>query len=164
MRPVSAEITIDAPRERVYALLADLSLRLSFTDHFIDSYHLLRIDAIGVGAGARYQLPAAKAYFDTVIDEAEPPHRIVERGRGGRLNRVPVVTEWCLAETAGRSGCELSVTFWTEPSHPFDRLQDLRSSERKVQRGWRRALERVREIAEQTAPPERLALAGADRI
>ena len=42
MGPVSATTAIDAPRERVYALLVDLAFRPAFTDHFIDEFRLER--------------------------------------------------------------------------------------------------------------------------
>lgn len=164
MGPVSAEIAIDAPRERVFALLEDLSVRPSFTDHFIKRFHLLRTDPVGPGAGARCYAPAAGGWFDCVIQDHEAPHRIVERGHGGRFNRVPVITEWRLAELPGTSGCEVTVTFWTDPSHPFDRLQELRRSERKLAREWRKALQRLRALAEDEAPVERVQIAGASRI
>lgn len=164
MRPVSARLSIDAPRERVFELLLDLSVRPSFTDHFIEQFHLLRIEPVGVGAGARFQIKDAGGWLDSVIEEVEPPHRILERGRGGRLNRVPTVTEWRLTDAPGPSGCEVEVTFWTEPSHPFDRLRDARNSERRLSRGWRRALERLRALAEEGAAPQRVSVAGGDRI
>lgn len=164
MGPVSAEISIDAPRERVFAILSDLSTRPSFTDHFIDGYHLLRVEPVGVGAGARFRCEHAGGWLDSVIVEADAPHRLVERGRGGRLNRVPNVTEWVLKEAPATAGCEVRVTFWTEPTHPFDRLRDMRNSERRLARGWRRALRRLRELCEEGEEPERLAVAGADRV
>ena len=61
MGPVSAEIEIDVPRERVFAALADLAARPSFTDHFLSGFHLTRIDSAGVGAGARFRVEAAAA-------------------------------------------------------------------------------------------------------
>jgi hypothetical protein len=99
-----------------------------------------------------------------VIAEIEPPHRIVERGRGGRLNRVPNVTEWILTDAPGPSGCEVSVTFWTEPSLPFDRLRDARNSQRRLARHLKRALERLRDLAETGAEPTRVTVAGGDRL
>ena len=164
MRPVSAEAAIDAPRAAVFELLGDLSVRPAFTDHFIHSYRLLRIESVGVGAGARFECPAAGGWMDSIIAEADVPHRLVERGRGGRLNRVPNVTEWLLADVPGTGGCEVRVTFTTEPQHPFDRLRDRRISERKLTREWRTALRRLREIAETGQEPRRVAVAGADRI
>jgi uncharacterized protein YndB with AHSA1/START domain len=164
MRPVSAEAAIDAPRERVFELLNDLSVRPSFTDHFISSYRLLRIEPAGVDAGARFECELAGGWMDSVIVESEAPHRLVERGRGGRLNRVPNVTEWLLTDTPGTAGCEVRVTFTTTPQGFFDRLRDRRISERKLARAWRTALRRLREVAEAGEEPRRVAVAGADRI
>lgn len=164
MGPVSAEIAIDAPRERVFDLLADLAARPSFTDHFVRSYRLLRIEPVGVGAGARFECPRAGGWMDSVIAEAERPHRLLERGRGGRLNRVPNTTEWLLVDGPAGAGCEVRVTFATEPAGILDRLRELRLSERKLAREWRRALRRLRELAEAGEAPPRLAVAGADRL
>lgn len=163
MGPVSEQIVIDAPRERVFDLLIDLSLRPSFCDHFLDEYRLLRIDPVGVGAGARFRLRAAGGHFDSVVTEAERPHRILERGRGGRLNRVPCTTEWLLADLPGER-TELRVTFLTEPSHPLDRLTDVFRSQRRLAREWREALRRLRQLVEEERRVERLEVAGASRI
>ena len=163
MRPVSARLPIDATREHVFGLLEDLSARPSFTDHFVERFQLLREQPVGVGAGARFHMDHAGGWMDSVIIESEAPHRLVERGHGGRLNRVPNVTEWTLIDTPGPTGCEVEVTFWTEPSRPFDRLRDARNSERRLGRGLRRALERLREVAESEGQPERIAIAGGDR-
>ncbi len=164
MRPVSARLFIDAPREQVFDLLLDLSARPAFMGHFVEQYQLLRENPVGVGAGARFRVAEAGGFLDSVIAEIDRPHRIVERGHGGRLNRVPNVTEWLLTEAPGPSGCELSVTFWTEPSMPFDRLRDARNSERRLARHLRRALERLRDLAETGAEPERISVAGGDRL
>ena len=101
MGPVSAKTTIDVPREQVFGLLSDLADRASFTDHFIDE---LRASANRVG-GSRAALrfrdrPIAGFWMETVIAEIDAPHRLVERGRGGRLDRVPVSTVWELADGA----------------------------------------------------------------
>jgi uncharacterized protein YndB with AHSA1/START domain len=163
MRPVSARIYIDAPRERVFDLLCDLAARPAFMDHLAEGFQLLREQPVGVGAGARFRIDAAGGWLDSIIAESEPPHRLVERGHGGRLNRVPNVTEWTLTDAPGRAGCEVEVTFWTEPTLPFDRLRDARNSGRRLGRGLRRALDRLRSLAEDGTEPERVTIAGGDR-
>ena len=162
MGPVSAKIPIDSPREAVFEILLDLSARPAFTDHFMGSYHLLRIEPVGHGAGARFHLRDG-GWVDSIIDEVDAPHRLVERGRGGYLNRVPNVTEWLLAD-AGPDGCEVTLTFWTEPVHALDKMRDIKASERRLGKGLKKALERLRDLAESGVPPERIAVAGADRL
>jgi hypothetical protein len=164
MRPVTARNTIDASRDDVFALLEDLSIRPSFGDHFLESFQLLREQPVGVGAGARFRIAAAGGWMDSIIVESDRPHRLVERGRGGTLNRVPNVTEWLLTDAPGPSGCEVAVTFWTEPTLVADRLRDLRNSERRLGRDLRRALERLRTLAEGDSTPTRVTIAGGDRL
>jgi hypothetical protein len=165
MRPVSATITIDSPRERVYDLLSDLSLRPSFTDHFLCEYRLQRVDPVGPGAGARFRLCDSGAWMDTTIGgDSERPHLLREHGLGGPWNRVPVFTVWELAEGPARSDCQVTVTFWTEPKSIFDKLRELVGGSGHLRRSWARALTRLRAVAEGEAPAERVRIAGADRV
>jgi uncharacterized protein YndB with AHSA1/START domain len=165
MRPVSATISIDAPRERVFDLLSDLAIRPAFTDHFLTDYRLGRVDPVGPGAAARFRLRESGAWLDTVIDEASRrPHLLREHGRGGRSNRVPAFTVWELAEGPGEGTSELTVTFWTEPANPLDKARELFGASRFFRRDWQRALGRLREIAESERPAERIEVAGGDRL
>ncbi len=148
MGPVNAEIEIDVPRERAYDFLADLSNRPSFTDHFITGFHLSRIESTGIGAGARFELEPISTWMDTVIEELEPPHRISERGRGGRVNRTSFRTAWELSEAA--SGMtSVRVVFWSEPVHVFDRVREVFGARSmRIRRQWEEALRRLRELLE----------------
>jgi uncharacterized protein YndB with AHSA1/START domain len=165
MGPVSAEIEIDAPREQVFATLADLAARPFFTDHFLTDFHLTRIDGGGVGAGARFRVdaPLRKVWMDTAIVALEEPFRVVEAGRGGRGNRVPNHTVWELTEGPGGL-TKVHVSHWTEP-RPGDRLLELLSAGSFWQgRGWRAALRRLRDNLESDRPAsERIAVAGGNR-
>lgn len=165
MGPVSAEIEVDAPRERVFEAIADLSLRPSFTDHFLTGFHLTRLDSRGIGAGARYRIvsPLRSAWADSAIAELEAPHRLVERGRCGRGNRIPSTIAWELTEASG-SLTRVRVSHWTEPSNPLDRaVEILASNSLWEQRGWREALRRLRDLLESgQAAPARLAVAGGN--
>jgi polyketide cyclase/dehydrase/lipid transport protein len=168
MGPVSATLPIDAPRERVHRLIGDLAFRPALTDHFIDEFRLERLDSAGVGAAARFRIRDRGLWVESVIAESEPPHRLVERGAGGRFNRRPVFCVWELVEAASRSGCEVRVTFVVEPASPFDRLADgaarLRGLEGWYRRQWSRALARLRPFAESDTEPPRLVVAGAERL
>jgi uncharacterized protein YndB with AHSA1/START domain len=164
MRPVSVSVAIDLPRERVFDFLSDLSARPAFTDHFLAEYRLERVDPVGVGAAARFRLRESGEWLDTVIEEAQRPHLIRERGHGGRWNRVPAVTVWELAPGPAPGSCEVTVTFWTEPSRPLDRLRELTGTATWFRRHWRRALTRLRDLLESERPIERVGVAGGDRL
>lgn len=149
MGPVSAETEIDLPREEVFAALGDLALRPSFSDHFVDGFRLTRIESSGIGAGARFRLRLAPRPFwaDTTIAELEPPHRIVERGRCGRVNRIPITTVWELTEGAG-SLTRVRVSQWTEPNRLDRALERLSGASMRLERDWGRALRRLRDLLE----------------
>jgi uncharacterized protein YndB with AHSA1/START domain len=165
MGPLSAETTIDAPRERVWEVVADLANRPAFCDHFQHEFRLQRLDSRGVGAAARFRVDAPRmgVWMETVIGEADEPHRLFESGRGGRLDRIPVFTVWELAPGAGTT-TEARVTFWTQPSHPLDRLRERLGASRWFRRQWSRSLERLKALAESGAPIERVGVAGADLL
>lgn len=166
MGPVSAEVEIDVPRRRAFGAIADLSLRPAFTDHFLEDFHLTRIESAGVGAGARFRIAVRprRVWADTTIVEADEPHRIVEHGRGGRGNRIPSTTLWELTEGPG-SLTRVRVSYWTEPSSPVDRRLELISAASiPYERRWREALRRLREQLESgELGAGRVALAGGNR-
>ncbi|HEX6782908.1 MAG TPA: SRPBCC domain-containing protein [Solirubrobacterales bacterium] len=165
MGPISTELEIDAPREEVFAALADLAARPSFTDHFLTDFHLTRLDAAGVGAGARFRAkgPLRSVWMDTTVVALEEPFRIVEEGRGGRSNRIPSHTVWELTEAPGGLTA-VRVSQWTEPG-AIDRGLELLSAGSLFQaRGWRQALRRLRDNLEAERPAaERIAIAGGNR-
>jgi uncharacterized protein YndB with AHSA1/START domain len=164
MNPISATATIDAPRERVFEFLCDLANRPSICDHFVGEFRLERLDSRGVGAAARFRSRRPRLWVETVIEEVVPPHGIHERGRAGRLGRIPVFTVWELVDGGTPRGCEVTVTFWTEPSHPSDRARELLGGARRWRRNWKRAVVRLRDAMESDRPVERVAVAGADRL
>jgi Activator of Hsp90 ATPase homolog 1-like protein len=166
MGPISAEVEVDAPREAAYALISDLARRPNFTDHFLTGFHLTRIDARGEGAGARFRVkaPLRSPWEDTTLVEMEEPFKIVERGAGGRSNRIPTHTVWEIEP--GRAGMtRLRVTHWTTPKEPIDKLVEALSFGAHFQRkGWKQAINRLRDILEAEGPGgERIAVAGGNR-
>src|SRR5687767_13590401 len=165
MGPVSASTMIDAPRERIFDFLSDLANRPAIASHFIDEFRLQRLDSAGVGAAARFRIRDRGLWMETVITEAERPHRIYERGAGGRWDRIPIFTVWELVEGPVSDTCQATVTFWTEPSHPIDRLRDMAPGvERWYRRQWSKALSRLRDAVEGEVPVERLTVAGGDLV
>ncbi|MBS1887087.1 MAG: SRPBCC domain-containing protein [Actinobacteria bacterium] len=166
MGPISAEVEVDAPREAVFELISDLARRPTYTDHFLTGFRLTRIEARGVGAGARFRVnaPLRSPWEDTTIVELEPPFKIVERGAGGRSNRIPNHTVWEVEP--GRAGMTLlRVTHWTTPKEHIDKLVEALSFGARYQRkGWKKTLNRLRDILEAEGPGgERIAVAGGNR-
>ena len=155
---------IDVPRERVFDLICDLSRRPAFTDHFLEQFRLARLDAVGPGAGARFRIEGGGAWLDTQIEAVERPHLVREQGRGGPSNRVPVFTVWELAAGPSPQSCEVSVTFWTEPTNMFDRIRNPLGRAGRLRRGWRRALRRLKKVAESGAVEPGVTVAGLDRV
>ena len=165
MGPVTAEITIDAPRERVFDVVADLANRPSFCDHFQSSFRLQRIDSAGIGAAARFHVDARFTGFwmETVIATLEPPHLIIEKGQGGRIDRIPIGTAWELTD-AGGTMTDVAVSFWTEPVRHLDKLKDHSASAGWQRRQWKRALVRLRDLIETDSRIERLQVAGSSQF
>lgn len=166
MGPISAEIEVDAGREAAFELIGDLGRRPTFTDHFLTGFHLTRLEARGEGAGARFRVkaPLRSPWEDTALVELDAPFKIVERGAGGRVNRIPTHTVWEIEP--GRAGMTLlRVTHWTEPKEPIDKLVESLSFGAHFQRkGWKEAVRRLRDILEAEGPGgERIAVAGGNR-
>ncbi len=97
--------TISKPREEVFEYLADIANHPEFTDHYLVDWRLTRENSFGTGAGARFRMKAPFnrfAWGDMTFAEVEAPHRIVERGRGGKYNRIRMVGTYTLSPGAER--------------------------------------------------------------
>jgi uncharacterized protein YndB with AHSA1/START domain len=160
--PITVTTSIDAPRERIFDFICDLSTRPSWIDHFASEYRVQRIPASGRGAGARLRVdaPAGVRYMETVIAETERPYRVVEHGRGGRLDRVSMRLVW---ELEAGPTTTVRLTFWTVPPSLFDRVREI-GRERWWRRRWARGLARMRELIESGAEVPRVEIAGGDRV
>jgi uncharacterized membrane protein len=148
--PIESSVVVDRPREEVYEYLADVANHPEFADHYVREFHLTREDTYGVGAGARFRVPTPFNRFDwaeLTITDAERPRRIVQKGRGGKYNRIRSVAIYTL-EPAGGHGTRVTLSYETEPRFPSDRLIEA-LGRRRVKRGQRRALKRLRAILEE---------------
>jgi uncharacterized protein YndB with AHSA1/START domain len=146
----SVSIVIDAPRERIFDYLQDIANHRAFTDHFLEDWHLTRIDSVGRGAGARFRVKAPGNRFswaDVTFTEVEYPHRLVEAGRTGKTNRVRTLGIYELAP--GASGTtRVRFTFETEPATLADRIMEGLGGQSWIKRKNAKALRRLRTIME----------------
>jgi uncharacterized protein YndB with AHSA1/START domain len=151
VRQVTVSTVISASREEIFDFVCDLAARPAYTDHFMRDYRLARVNPVGVGAAARFQLkaPFAKEYAELQITEVDRPRRIVEElavGRRGR-NRSLAVYDFSV-ESPGVTRVEL--TTLSEPATPIDRVRELGAAG-WVRRQTSKALNRLRMIFEE--PP-----------
>ena len=148
---LAAETIIALPREEVFDYLSDIANHAEFSDHYLVDWHLLREDSRGLGAGARFRAKAPLnrfAYADMTLAELEPPYRIVERGRGGKYNRVRMLGTYTL--TSAPSGTtKVEYTLETDPVLPSDRLLEALGGRAWTRRNVARSMRRLRTILEE---------------
>ena len=165
MGPISVTRTIDAPRERVYDFLIDLANRPAFTDHFIADFRLERFESTGVGAAARMRIERARP-LDGDSDRRGRGARTgsSSRARAGAWTASRSLTAWELVEGPSAASSEVTLRFGTEPTHPIDRLHELRRGERYFRRQWSTALSRLKDLIESGRSGERVSIAGGARL
>ena len=150
MDPFTVESTISRPREEVFEYLADIANHPEFTDHYLVDWRLTREDSYGAGAGARFRMKAPLSRFswaDVSFSEVQPPFRIVERGRGGKYNRIKMLGTYTLSPGPGGS-TRLEYTLETVPVMPSDRLMEALGGNAWMRRKTRKAMRRLQEILE----------------
>ena len=152
---VTVRTHISAPREQVYALIADVAARPAWCDHFQKDYRLVTPRSEGVGAGARYRLDwrGGTRYVEFTIVEGRAPRRVVEDARTGRLGRTRMGSEYELTSpSTGLTRVELTV--WTEPENAGERLREALGFRAFMRKRSRRALDRLRAILEEGGSEE----------
>jgi uncharacterized protein YndB with AHSA1/START domain len=166
VNPVESRIVISAPREEVYAFIADMANRVAWMDHFLKDYRLTRVQSVGVGAGASFVIdsPLFPQRAEYQIVEAETPRRLVERGRIGRLGRTTGWTEWELTDNYGST--ELTVTAWTQPGIRWDGIKEGLGTRPWLKRQVASSLRRLRKIFEEQSdqPLARAGVAGYEPL
>jgi uncharacterized protein YndB with AHSA1/START domain len=143
--------TISRPREEVFEYLADIANHAEFTDHYLVDWHLTREDPYGKGAGARFRIRAPLSRFswaDFTFAEVQPPFRIVERGRGGKYNRIRMLGTYTLSPGPGGT-TKVEYTLETLPVMLSDRLMETFGGRAWSRRQAAKALRRLRLILEE---------------
>jgi uncharacterized protein YndB with AHSA1/START domain len=162
MRPIRAHVTISAPREEVYDLVADLAARVAWCDHYQRDYHLTRPRSSGQGAAARFyaKAPRNHTWVEVSIVEAARPRVLRERLRLGRLGRTPGFVEYSFEPVGAATRVEL--VLWTEPATRLDAFKESLGARGWLSRQVKSSLSRLRRIFEERpeAPLARATIAG----
>ncbi len=151
MDPFTVATTIAKPREQVFEYLADIANHPEFSDHYLVDWHLTRVQTYGTGAGARFRIKAPMNRFswaDMSFAELQPPYRIVERGRGGKYNRIRMLGTYTLSPGPANS-TRVQYTLETEPSQLSDKLLDALGGRSWSRRQAAKAMRRLRSILEE---------------
>jgi uncharacterized protein YndB with AHSA1/START domain len=149
--PITVSTTISVPREQVFEYLADIANHAEFTDHYRVDWHLTRIDSYGTGAGARFRVKAPLSRFawaEFTFSEVASPYKIVERGRGGKYNRIRMLGTYTLSPGAGDS-TTVEYTLETVPALPSDRFLEIFAGRAWARRKAAKAMRRLRTILEE---------------
>ncbi|MGI8846025.1 MAG: SRPBCC family protein [Thermoleophilaceae bacterium] len=166
MRQVTVDTVISAPREEIFDFIADLSLRPSFTDHYLKDFRLAGAKPVGVGASSRFLLDTRifSERGGLTVVELERPRRMVEEGGVGRRGRSRMVAIYDLSPVAG-GGTRVALTTYSEPGIWVDRLKQ-RGVHRWVRRQSKKSLERLKAIFEEPGRHEikRVTVAGYESV
>jgi uncharacterized protein YndB with AHSA1/START domain len=151
VRQVTVSTVISARREQIFDFVCDLAARPAYTDHFMRDYRLARVNPVGEGASARFQLraPLAKEYAELHVTEVDRPRRIVEEIRVGRRGRNRSLAVYDFIDE-GHGVTRVELTTFSEPATAIDRLKEL-GAPGWVRRQTGKALARLRMIFEE--PP-----------
>jgi uncharacterized protein YndB with AHSA1/START domain len=165
VEPITITTTIARPREEVFEYLADISNHPEFTDHYLVDWRLTREDPYGAGAGARFRIKAPLNRFswaDLTVADLQPPFKIVQRGRGGKYNRIRMLTTYTLQP--GSSGTtRVQYTVETAPELLSDRLMEALGTRAWTKRQAGKAMRRLRSILEEDrGRGQRASVAGRD--
>jgi hypothetical protein len=148
--PFTVSTNIALPREQVFDYLADIANHAEFTDHYLVDWRLTRIESRGEGAGARFRVKAPLARFawaDFTLAELDAPFKIVERGRGGKFNRIRMIGTYELFETAG--GSRVDYTYESDARLPSDVIPEVLGGRSWTKHNAKKSLHRLRSILEE---------------
>ena len=151
MEPVTVSVSIDRPREEVFAYLVDIANHSEFTDHYLVDWRMTRVETAGRGAGGRFRFTAPLNRFDwadVTFTEVDPPRRIVQAGRGGKYNRTRLRSIYELEPRSGGT-TRVSLTVETRPATFADRLMESVGLRGWLKRKSAKALRRLRSILEE---------------
>jgi carbon monoxide dehydrogenase subunit G len=149
--PFTVSVNIALPREQVFEYLADIANHAEFSDHYLVDWRLTRIESYGQGAGARFRMKAPLnrfAWADMTIAELQPPFKIVERGRGGKFNRIKMISTYEIVE-AHPGVSRVDYTYETDAKVLSDVFAENFGGRVWARRKANKAMKRLRAILEE---------------
>jgi uncharacterized protein YndB with AHSA1/START domain len=149
--PFTVSTNIALPREQVFEYLADIANHAEFTDHYLVNWRLTRIESYGEGAGARFRIKAPLnrfAWADVTIADLQPPFKMVERGRGGKFNRIKMIGTYEIFEGDGGMS-RVEYTYETDAHLPADVIPEILGGRGWAKRKSKKAMKRLRAILEE---------------
>jgi uncharacterized protein YndB with AHSA1/START domain len=148
--PFTVSVNIALPREQVFEYLADIANHAEFTDHYLVDWRLTRVESYGQGAGARFRVKAPFnrfAWADMTFAELQPPRKLVERGRGGKFNRIKMIGTYEISEPhPGIS--RVDYTYETDAHVLSDSIAENLGGRSWAKRKAKKSLKRLRAILE----------------
>jgi hypothetical protein len=167
MDPFTVHAYISTSREEVFDLISELAVRESFAGRYMRDFRLTHPKSQGVGAAARYLVPAPlnHHYVETQIVEAERPLRVTEATHGGRGGRSHGEMRWEVSR-ATSSVTEVELTVVWEPATPRERVKERLGTRGWMRRRAKRSLEQLRAILEESPrrPLPRSTIAGYEPL
>ena len=156
-------MTISAPREQVYDVVADLASRPAWCGHYQREFRLTRPNSAGAGAAARFLIkpPLSKTWVELSIVEADRPRIVRERLRLRRLGRTPGWAEYEFSPV-GSGATRVDLIVWTEPATRLDAFKESFGARGWLRRRVKKSLNRLRVILEESpeTPVARATIAG----
>jgi len=149
--PFTVSTNVALPREQVFEYLADIANHAEFTDHYLVDWRLTRVDSYGEGAGARFRVrqPLNRfAWADATLADLQRPFKIVERGRGGKFNRIKMIGTYEILEAQG-GGSKVQYTFETDAHVPSDVIPEILGGRGWTKRKAKKAMRRLKAILEE---------------
>ncbi|WP_210492240.1 SRPBCC family protein [Patulibacter sp. SYSU D01012] len=167
MDPVRESITIERPREEVFAYLADVANHREFLAGRFEDWRLTREDSIGQGAGARFhlKLPFNRfSYYDYTFTEVDAPFRIAFVGRGGKYARTMFLGEITVVQDDPHA-VTVAWSMESDPGLLSDSIMEtVGGMHGAVRRSLRKGLRTLRAILEDGAEGAgRVSIAGGAR-
>ena len=151
MDPFTVTVNVALPREQVFEYLADIANHAEFTDHYLVDWRLTRVESYGEGAGARFRAKVPLNRFswaDMTLAELLPPFKIVERGRGGKFNRIKMIGTYEIVE-AHPGITRVEYTYETDAHVLSDVIAENTFGRSWAKRKAKKSMKRLRAILEE---------------